>query len=285
VQGFEGASPHFIVGGSLLLPPGVTAKADVKLLAGAPDVQPVTAILRPTTSVPLCGNVPTVELHGQRVDAETFVSPVTIDFGQTPCTAPVGGESKITLSNYKPVNIDYSAVLQPASRFAVSGGSGQVPKASGGGLPGKLDLTISWRDLGGFVGDVNEDLIVTLDGQKTTVKLHVESVGAIIDFDPDALEFERNDSKSATAKNSGNVPLCVTYGFTAQEGSFEIVQPSGVISAGGGRSSVRVKFSTQNFVDHDAVVKMTPVACTGANAAAPICGQLPTLPVHGKRKL
>ncbi|MFO0739277.1 MAG: hypothetical protein U0270_25500 [Labilithrix sp.] len=280
-------STNFTFGPATALAPGTSTTVEVAMTQGSAGT-PVSESAALTFAEPLCNTPPEISLKGQRVANDLIVSPGTVELGDVECTstAPKNG-TLVTISNYSANTVSYASDLTDTTHFAILDSTGTVVAASGA-TPGRKTITVQPKAPQGSWGDYNGKLNLTFTGTPTpnptsaTVNVHVRSFGASLGYAQGSLHFPRNDTRTATLINSGNAPVCVTYGFASTETVFT-VEPDDTIPNGLFGVGVDVTFNSSDQKVHNAVLTVTPVPCAGTTSATPLCKPAPTLAIDGKR--
>ncbi len=284
--GFTGLPPDFNLSGGIDILPNGTATLNASFIPG-PAGSPLKGIATPKFGTEVCGQTPAVTMQGQRVAYDIIVGPGTVELGEYPCNSTLGTSVTVVISNYSGTEVSFTSSLPPTSHFALDPASGKIPPANGGGMPGTTKVTVSAKPPGPVLGDFSENITFafsTAAGAPTpatsTISVHGRSVGAKLAFADSTLSFGRNTTKVESLTNSGNKTICVTYALAAPEPTFT-VESDDTLPVG--TSSTSVTFNAPDGARHDAVVKITPVACPGTSAPTQLCAPAPTLAVTGRK--
>lgn len=293
ITGFGDAGADFKVPAPLTIPAGGETPADVTMTS-APAGAPVGVTVTPALDAPVCGAIPSLEIAGHRVDQETLVNPVTLDFGNQNCGAPPATALKVTLSNYRTSGPATFTTNLPAGTFKVAPTSGSVPAATGT-TPGKVELAVTLSNTNGPPGDRNENLTVNMTGSSvvsTQVKLHVKTSGALVQLGQSSVTLPLHKVPvSAPITNVGNVTVCVAYDETSINDRFfgveadrgDTLEPNvpGDIDVAYDEKGGYPGPPTSGPLPRTAPVTIQAVSCGNNLPIPPLCGPIPTLTLIG----
>jgi hypothetical protein len=259
-------------------------KAIVKatLKPGVESAAPLQAILKPVLTQTLCGQPPVLTLTGKRVNSSVTLS--SGDFGRQNCTANPSRE--ITVSNYSPSLLTYTASLAAVTAFTITSGASGSLAAGNTNTPTLAKITVQAKPFGTNLTPIAEDLTVNIvgiaapEGGMRKVPLKVDVRGAIVTFTPQEIrnftsDGVTTDTKTFNALNTGNEPIYLYWIFarTAGGAAWTYNPPSSISPAQTRSGVVGFKPTTQGLNE----ARLTPfrgtniyggggVSCTPLNA-------------------
>lgn len=279
---------------AIQVPAGGTSTGQFQMpagTAGAPLTENAIPVL---SSGSLCG-APELPLEGTRVSGNVTLSATSLNMGSPTCgdNAPAAQQT-ITLSNFfTGGSASFVATLPAQTVFSVSpAGTTNIPAATDDAHPGTATLQVGVVSVPATAGVHTETLsvVVTSGGVQTptNVTLNLMVQGATVALDSTTTSIVAFTSPIGIGtgeahvgiKNTGLGPnLCVGYTVDDPQiffynGTSATLQPQ---TTG---QKIDMAFNQQkNDNANQAIVTITPKACSGQSAPATVCGPIPTLTV------
>jgi|GEM_PF-5102087 len=192
-------SPAFAVApGDMVL--GARETRVVEIAFSPLQLGPHAAKLRFATKGGTCDALPAVDLAGVGSDADVLVQPGALDFG-----VDCGGST-----TPKPVTLASAASTALTFDAATAKGLFSIDRAGGVLAPGATTtLLVAPPAAAPLPGVAFDDVLTVLTPAPRLVRLHAESRGAVLTFEPQEVVFEEPGRRSVTVRNVGNRAVVV----------------------------------------------------------------------------